>query len=64
MIRTATQTLMDAMEEFGCAEPNDCMIIWTDSQGDICWSTTSDALTVKLGMIETVKAMIIKGIER
>ena len=62
MAQSATDTLVNAMEEFGRAEPKECMIIWTDSEGDICWSSTTDALTVKLGMIELVKAMIIKGI--
>lgn len=51
------------MEEFGRAEPLDCMIIWTDQSGDICWSSTTDSRVIRLGMIEMVKTLIIKGIE-
>lgn len=63
MTRTPTDTLMSAMEEFGCAEPLDCMIIWTDQSGDICWSSTTDSRVIRLGMIEMVKTLIVKGIE-
>lgn len=63
MTRTPTDTLMAAMEEFGRAEPLDCMIIWTDQSGDICWSSTTDSRVIRLGMIEMVKTLIVKGIE-
>lgn len=63
MTRTPTDTLMTAMEEFGRAEPLDCMIIWTDQSGDICWSSTTDSRVTRLGMIEMVKTLIVKGIE-
>lgn len=62
MIRSATDTLVNAMEEFGRAEPNECMIIWTDQSGDICWSTTTDSPVTKLGMLEMVKTMITNKI--
>jgi hypothetical protein len=48
--RTPTETLMSAMEQFSEAEPKDCLIIWTDEAGDVCWSSSTDALTARIGL--------------
>jgi hypothetical protein len=62
-MRTATETLVNTMEEFGRAEPEDCIIIWTDANGDICWSSTTNSKVIRLGMIETVKALILSKVD-
>lgn len=59
MRRSATDTLMSAMEDFGESEPKECMVIWTDEGGDICWSSTTDSQAMKLGMLEMVKQLVI-----
>lgn len=61
--RTATQTVLSAMETFGEVEPKDCIIIWTDESGDICWACTTDSQVVRLGMIEFMKAILVKKVE-
>lgn len=63
MSRTATETVMSAMEQFGEIEPKDCLIIWTDESGDICWSCTTDSQVVRLGMIEFMKTILMKKVE-
>ena len=62
-VRSATETLMAAAETFGESEPKECIIIWTDEGGDICWSSSTDSQTAKLGMLEMVKQIIIHRIE-
>jgi hypothetical protein len=63
MGRTATETIMKVMEDFGEAEPEELMVIWTDAAGDLCWSATTDSKMVKLGMVEFVKSVIVRSIE-
>jgi hypothetical protein len=58
MKRTATDTLIHIMEEFGKAEPHDCIVIWTDEEGDICWSSSTDSYCTKIGLLETAKLAI------
>ena len=53
--RSATQTLMTAMEDFGQNEPRDCMIIYTNEDGELCWSCTSDSCVIKLGLVESCR---------
>lgn len=62
--RTATETLVSVMEDFGDAEPKECIVIYTNEAGDLCWSTTSDSMTIKLGLLEACKQFIIAGIDR
>ena len=63
MTRTATETVMSAMETFGESEPKDCIIVWTDERGDICWSSTTDSQVVKLGMIEMLRTILKKRVD-
>lgn len=62
-IRTATQTLLSALEDFGESEPRDCLVIYNNEAGDLCWSCTSDAMSVKFGLIESCKQVLIAGIK-
>lgn len=62
MSRTPTETILAVMEEFGQIEPRDCMVIWTDEGGDICWSCSTDSQAIKMGMVEMVKSLIVKQI--
>lgn len=61
--RTATETVMKAMESFGEVEPKDCIIIWTDENGYVCWSSTTDSTVTRFGMIEFVRQTLIKQME-
>jgi hypothetical protein len=63
MTRSPTETVMAAMETFGEIEPKECIIIWTDESGDICWSSTTDSQVVRLGMIELLKTILTKRVE-
>jgi hypothetical protein len=61
MRRSPTDTLIAAMEEAEKAQ--ECMVIMTSSDGDIVWLCSSDKLTVKLGLVETVKQCIVGDIK-
>ena len=52
------------MEDFGQSEPKECLVIYTNESGDLCWSCSSDSMTTKLGLLEACKQFIIKGLER
>lgn len=52
MLRTPTETLMTAMDRFGEAEPKECLIVWTDESGDVCWSSSTDSLVAKKGLVD------------
>jgi hypothetical protein len=58
-IRTATETLITCMEDFGEDEPQEVMVIYTTKSGDFAFSCSTDRLTAKLGMLEFCKAMIL-----
>ena len=57
--RTATQTLITALEYFGEDEPKECLVIYTSESGDLCWSCTTGSRVVKLGLLEACKQSII-----
>lgn len=61
-MRSPTDTLIAAMEEVGTAR--ECIIVMINEAGEIIWSCSSDALTVKLGLLETAKHCIVAGIVR
>ncbi len=63
VVRTATETLIAVMEEFGKDEPRDCLVIYTTREGDLCWSSTSDSHVIKLGLIEACKQFMIARIQ-
>lgn len=63
MIRTATETLMSAMTEFGQTEPRDCIVIWTNEAGDICWSSSTDSQLIKIGMVEMLRTILKKRVD-
>jgi hypothetical protein len=60
--RTATETLIAAMEEFGNDEPKECIIVYTTSAGDLCWSSNSDSQVIKFGLLEACKQFMIARI--
>lgn len=61
--RTASETLVAAMEDFGESEPKDCLIIYTNDVGELCWSASTDSVVVKLGLLEACKQFMIKKLE-
>ena len=58
--RTATATLIRAMESFSASEPKAVLIIHTDESGAVV-VTANVGKCLALGMIETVKHMILIG---
>ena len=62
--RSATQTLIDALEDFGTSEPKEALLIYTQENGDLVWSCTTDSVTVKLGLLEACKQFMIAKIVR
>ena len=63
-IRSATATLIAVMENFGDSEPMDALVIYTDQDGDLRWSSTTDSLVVKLGLLDACREGIVAGIVR
>lgn len=59
-VRTASETLIACMEEFGIDEPKECLVIYTNEKGDLCWSSTTDSMVVKFGLLEACKQFMIK----
>jgi hypothetical protein len=60
--RTPTETLMAALEEFGKDEPAEVLVIFTTQAGDICNMSSTDTLSIKLGMLETVCVFVRQDI--
>jgi hypothetical protein len=58
--RTANDTLMQAMEMFSESEPKGVLIIHNNEGGNII-VTANTGKCLALGMIETVKYMILRG---
>ena len=58
--RSPTETLVKAMEEVG--EAVECLIIMTDSNGDIITLGSTDVLSTRLGLLEMAKALTLKDI--
>jgi len=58
--RSPTETLVKAMEEVGAAV--ECLIIMTDSNGDIITLGSTDVLSTRLGLLEMTKSLMLKDI--
>ncbi len=58
--RTANETIIRAMEEFGISEPKGIVIIHTDESGELVINGNTGKC-LALGMIETAKHMILTG---
>ena len=59
--RSPTETLVRCMEEFGVSETKKLLVIWTDEQGDLCWSESGPSLFCQnIGMLECVRAKIME----
>jgi hypothetical protein len=56
--RTPTETLMAAMQAFADAEAKECIVIWSDEDGDICWYSSTDSQVLKLGLVEFVSTTL------
>ena len=59
MTRTPTDTLIAAMEEADTAQ--ECIVVMTNSEGEILWMCSSDKLTTKIGLLETAKIYVMGG---
>ena len=58
--RSPTETLVAAMEEVG--EANVCLVIMTDTNGDIITLGSTDVLSTRLGLLEMTKSLMLKDI--
>lgn len=60
-VRSPTETLVWCLEDFGSSEPDRALVIWVNSNGDLCWSSSGPyAFTPIIGMLECVKAKIME----
>jgi hypothetical protein len=58
--RNATDTVVAALESFGESEPKSLLIIHTNDSGNVV-VTANCGKVMGLGLVETVKAMILAG---
>lgn len=58
--RSPTETLVRAMEEVG--EAVECLVIMTDSNGDIITLGSTTVLSTRLGLLEMAKTLMLKDI--
>lgn len=59
-VRTPSETLLECLEQFGDAEPDRAMVVWTDEAGDLCWATSGQrSYTVMIGMLKCVEAVLM-----
>jgi len=60
-IRTPSETLIRCLEDFGEAEPTKVIVLWTNTNGDICWSESGPShYCQNIGMLTCVKEMYLK----
>jgi hypothetical protein len=59
ILRSPTETLMKCMEDFGECEPKELIVIWTDHNGDLCRSSSTNSVSTQLGLIEATKAILV-----
>jgi hypothetical protein len=59
--RSPSETIMKVMEDFGGDEPEELIVIWTTKAGDIAWSSTTEHISLRIGMLEFAKACILHG---
>lgn len=60
-MRTPTDTLMLCLEDFGRAEPDIVIVLYTNQEGEYCYSTSAyDRLSHLVGLLECCKAMMLK----
>lgn len=59
--RTPTQTLVHVMEDFGRSEPNNCIVIYVNKEGEISWSKSWPlGMSESIGMLEAVKHVMLQ----
>lgn len=61
MAESPSQTLMDCMDQFGEAEPESVLVIWS-TEGDLRSARSGDAFNA-LGLMEAMKAGILNGVK-
>ena len=58
--RTPTETLVWCLEDFGNAEPQRVIVVWTNASGELCWSSSGPYnYTHVVGMLECAKARVL-----
>ena len=55
-----TQLLIEALEQFGQAEPSHVLVIFLSDDGNIHYKSNFDGTCMKLGMIDTVKEIVLR----
>ena len=60
-VRSASQTLMHCLEDFGESEPDRVIVVYTNAAGDLCWSVSGPySYTRIVGMLECCKAKVME----
>jgi hypothetical protein len=60
--RSVTETLIKAMEEADTAQ--ECIVVMTTSEGDMIWLASNDAISVKIGLLESAKCWIVSEMKK
>jgi hypothetical protein len=60
-LRSPTETLVRCMEDFGESEPKKVLVIWTNTDGDLCWSESGPShFCENIGILTCVKSRIMQ----
>ena len=54
-----TELLVEVMESFSDAEPSSMLIIYTDEKGMLQYRSNIDSTSMKIGMLEFAKQIIL-----
>ena len=60
-LRSPTETLLHALEDFGASEPTRAMVLWVNEAGDLVWMVSGpSSFTHVIGMLECCKAKVME----
>ncbi len=57
--RSPNDVMMVCLEDFGKSEPRAVLVIYVNDDGDLCTSSSSASLSLKIGMLEMAKDLML-----
>lgn len=61
-VRTPTETLFTCLEDFGKCEAKYAIVVYSNSEGDLCWSGSDPLpLSQAIGALECVKQVLLQS---
>jgi hypothetical protein len=58
--KSASDTLMRAMERFGESEPKFAIVIFINEADELHWLRSDTSATTTVGVLESIKAQVLK----